>query len=118
MVEEIANVPMMTLGAAARTLPDKPSPATLWRWARCGVRSRDGQRHCLRVSRQGSKMFVTAAALQEFFGSVSAADDVYFQARREQAEAAAKAMSPPPRSEARRAKAIAQAKANLAAQGA
>jgi hypothetical protein len=107
----------LTLGKAARTLPGNPSPCSLWRWGRVGIKDRTGRRHFLELIRQGGKVFVTATALADFFARVSAADQSYFAARAERAEADAKVLSPAPRSEARRAKAIARAKRELAARG-
>jgi hypothetical protein len=58
----------LPLAEAARLLPKRPNPATLWRWRTKGVR---GVR--LRTSMIGGRRYVTRAALREFNEAVTAA---------------------------------------------
>src|ERR1700722_12718296 len=58
----------LTLAEAARLLPKRPNPATLWRWRTKGVR---GVR--LKTSMIGGRRYVTRAALQRFIDAVTAA---------------------------------------------
>ena len=58
----------LTLAEAARLLPKRPNPATLWRWRTRGVR---GVR--LKTSLIGGRRYVTRAALQQFIEAVTAA---------------------------------------------
>jgi Protein of unknown function (DUF1580) len=58
----------ITLAEAARLLPKRPNPATLWRWRTKGVR---GVR--LKTSMIGGRRYVTRAALQQFIEAVTAA---------------------------------------------
>src|ERR1700693_2274636 len=63
----------LTLAEAARLLPKRPNPATLWRWRTRGVR---GVR--LKTSLIGGRRSVTRAALQQFIkpDTAAAADKV------------------------------------------
>jgi hypothetical protein len=58
----------LPLAEAARLLPKRPNPATLWRWRTKGVR---GVR--LKTSMIGGRRYVTRAALREFNEAVTAA---------------------------------------------
>lgn len=51
----------LTLPQAARELPGKPNPSTLWRWT---VRGIGGQK--LETIKIGSKVFTTRQALSRF----------------------------------------------------
>jgi hypothetical protein len=58
----------ITLAEAARSLPNKPSPTTLWRWHAKGVA---GVR--LQTWRIGKQRVTTAEAVAEFIAAVTAA---------------------------------------------
>jgi hypothetical protein len=58
----------LPLAEAARLLPKRPNPATLWRWRTKGVR---GVR--LVTSMIGGRRYVTPTALREFNDAVTAA---------------------------------------------
>lgn len=71
----------LRLSQAARIVPGKPHPTCLWRWARHGVLARTGERVRLRHIRIGSRVFTSAAWLDEFFSALAAADAAYFDAK-------------------------------------
>jgi hypothetical protein len=58
----------LPLAEAARLLPKRPNPATLWRWRKKGVR---GVR--LQTVLIGGRRYVTRNALQQFIEAVTAA---------------------------------------------
>lgn len=61
MAIQIDAPDLMTLPEAARTLPGKVAPATIWRWATCG---RNG--HRLPTLRLGRCRYTSKSALQRF----------------------------------------------------
>lgn len=64
----------LTLAEAARLTPRRPTAGTLWRWARRGVRARDGRSIRLRHVRVGGRVYTTEQWLHEFFAELAAAD--------------------------------------------
>jgi Protein of unknown function (DUF1580) len=64
----LLDEPPLSLAEAARLLPKRPNPATLWRWRKKGVR---GVR--LQTILIGGRRYVTRAALQQFIEAVTAA---------------------------------------------
>ena len=64
----------LTLTEAARVVPGRPHASTLWRWARRGIRARNGQRIRLRHQRLGARVYVTRDWLDQFATEVAAAD--------------------------------------------
>lgn len=84
----------ITLSEAAKRLPGKPDPSTLFRWSRSGVLAADGQRVRLPLLRVGRRLFVAPAELDIFVERLTAADDTQYRPRAskraaERAEAAA-----------------------------
>ncbi|MBL8879292.1 MAG: DUF1580 domain-containing protein [Phycisphaerales bacterium] len=77
----------ITLTAAAKVAPGRPSTNCLWRWCRRGVKARDGQRVRLQHLRIGGKIFTTLRWLEDFGRLLAEADTKYFDL----CEAAAKA---------------------------
>ena len=63
-LDEILDEPL-TLSEAARLLPGKPHPSTLWRWRRKGVRGVK-----LRTLSVGGRPWVTRAAIADFLSAV------------------------------------------------
>jgi hypothetical protein len=61
-----AESELLTLPEAARSLPGKPHPCTLWRWRSKGIR---GVR--LRSTVIGGRCYVTRQALAEFVAALS-----------------------------------------------
>jgi hypothetical protein len=59
----------LTLAQAARLLPTKPAPSTLWRWARKGVRGVH-----LEYRRLGGKIVVTEQAIRRFMDALTQRD--------------------------------------------
>lgn len=68
----------LTLTEAARTLPNNPHPASVWRWCRKGVASRCGRRVKLNHIRLGGKLYVTDEDLQRFGQELAEADAEHF----------------------------------------
>jgi hypothetical protein len=58
----------LTLADAARLLPKRPNPATLWRWRTKGVRGVK-----LETVLIGGRRYVSRAALRQFIDAVTAA---------------------------------------------
>ena len=65
---------LLTLAAAAKLLPDPPHPSALWRWARRGLRARDGSLIRLEHFRIGGRIYTTEAALEAFGRALAEAD--------------------------------------------
>jgi len=65
---------LLTLSQAAQTLPHRPHPSALWRWARRGLRTRHGNVVRLRHVRIGKRIFVTREDLEAFGRAVAEAD--------------------------------------------
>lgn len=59
---------LMSLSEAARTLPHRPTPSTLWRWCRKGIKGIH-----LEYLRLGGRIFVEPEALRRFGLAVAAA---------------------------------------------
>jgi len=68
----------LTIAEAARSLPNKPAPSTVWRWCRRGVKARSGQRVYLDHVRLGGKIFVRTGDLDAFGAALAAADREHF----------------------------------------
>ena len=61
----------LTFSAAARSLPGRPHPSTIWRWHRVGVR---GIR--LEAVRLGGRYITSQEALDRFAARLSESDDI------------------------------------------
>ncbi|MFG0331700.1 MAG: DUF1580 domain-containing protein [Phycisphaerales bacterium] len=68
----------ISLAQAARLCPNRPSPSTIWRWARRGLKARNGRRIRLHHIRCGGRVYTTSEALDEFFQALAAADCDHF----------------------------------------
>ena len=66
------------LTEAAKICPGRPHPSAVWRWCRRGIKSRSGNRVCLRHIRAGGKIYVKRDWLDEFFTAVADADAEHF----------------------------------------
>lgn len=64
----------LTLAEAAKLTPRQPAVGTLWRWARRGVRARDGRSIHLHHVRVGGRVYTTEQWLHEFFAELATAD--------------------------------------------
>lgn len=98
----------ITLAQATRLAPGRPHPSTLWRWARRGVRARNGEQVHLEHGRFGRTIFTTAEALNRFADRLTRADSKHFEA-----EQGRPAVTNPTRRDRQRA--IRQAQADCAA---
>jgi len=58
---------LIPLGKAARLLPFKPNPTTLWRWRTRGVRG-----HKLETVNIGGRVYTSLDALNEFVAAINA----------------------------------------------
>lgn len=72
----------LSLVDAANLLPHRPHPTALWRWARRGLRARDGRLIRLAHVRLGGRVYVTREAIEEFGRRLAEADMVAFDANR------------------------------------
>lgn len=61
---------LISFAAAARLLPNKPSPCTMWRWHTQGVRGVKLQTWCI-----GNRRYTTREALEQFISATTAAAD-------------------------------------------
>jgi Protein of unknown function (DUF1580) len=68
----------ITMTEAAKCSPGRPHISTIWRWARKGVKARNGSRINLEHIRAGGRLFTTEASLERFFKAVAEADQGYF----------------------------------------
>lgn len=98
----------LDLKAAAKLVPNKPSPTAVWRWCRKGILARNGDRIYLEHCRYGRRLFTTKAALEAFAKATADADSEQFA----QASSANPVLIKP-RREDRRAADIAAAKDRL-----
>ena len=77
-----ADDPWLTRQEAVHHCPGAPEaapdPATIWRWARHGVRARNGERVYLRTLRRGGRMYLRSSWLDCFFERLRAADMDHF----------------------------------------
>lgn len=64
----------LTLAQAAQQTPGRPSASALWRWARKGVRARNGERVFLEHVRFGRQIRVTMKAVRRFGRNLAEAD--------------------------------------------
>ena len=71
---------LISLTEASKIVPRRPTVSTLWRWARKGLRARDGQLIRLEHRRIGARVYTTASWLSDFFARCTAADQAYFAA--------------------------------------
>jgi hypothetical protein len=66
--------------AAAKVLPNRPHPATIWRWARKGVVVRGGAKRIhLQHVRAGGRVLTTREWLETFMRELAEADMEHFQ---------------------------------------
>lgn len=68
----------LTLSECARLSPGRPHSGTVWRWARKGVKARDGTRIRLRHIRAGKALYVHPQWLERFFEELAEADARHF----------------------------------------
>jgi len=68
--QESATEKWLTLAQAARLLPTRPAPSTLWRWARKGVRGVH-----LEYRRLGGKIVVTEQGIRHFMDELTKRDN-------------------------------------------
>ena len=99
----------ISLTEAAKRSPGRPHVASVWRWARRGVKTRGGERITLGHIRAGGKIFTTEQNLNDFFERVAEADAAHFAPKR-QAPA-------PPTTDRKRQRSIELAEAELAEAG-
>ena len=98
----------LDLTQAARRTPGRPSPSTIWRWCRKGIKSRSGEQIRLDHVRAGSRIFIRPDAIDDFFRRVAEADAPHFDLDTEPVAVTK------PRSSKRRHKSISDAKKVLA----
>ena len=70
---------LLTLSQAAQRAPGRPSSNCCWRWCRCGVLSRGGERVYLRHVRVGGRVYTSKQWLDEFGQTLAEADAKYFR---------------------------------------
>lgn len=104
-----------TAARAPRIGKRRVSGNAVWRWARCGVKSRSGAWVRLEHVRIGGRVMIPIGALDRFFAAVAEADRKHFDAV--SANIVAPTPKPRPPSAARRDKEIAAAEARLTAAG-
>ena len=68
----------ITLGQATRLVEGHPSPSSLWRWCRRGVKARNGERIRMRHVRVGGKLYTQASWVDEFTKRLAEADIKHF----------------------------------------
>ncbi len=68
----------VTLAAAARLSPGRPSANAVWRWCRKGIKSRSGIRIWLDHVRIGGRIFTTADAVRRFGEELARSDCAHF----------------------------------------
>ena len=111
----VAAENFLTLGAASSVIEKmtgrRPSPVSIWRWARQGLKARNGERVKLGHVRVGGRLFIDGASLQPFFRALAEADQTYFDAKVAHAEQKCDSAPTAPRSRTDKAKADAVAKA-------
>jgi hypothetical protein len=108
----------LSLSEAAKALPrglngKKHSTNKLWRWARRGVKARDGRRIFLEHIRLGGSILVPKGAIEAFGKELMEADRQHFDGREEKAEQFAKSRGPKPPSSKDRVHAVRQAEESL-----
>src|SRR5688500_12408869 len=94
---------------AAKLIPTNPSPVSVWRWMRRGVKSRGGGTVHLRHVRYGGRLFTTEADVAAFAEALAQADAEHFQP----AEISKAEKRPPQRSGTGRDQEIASARSRL-----
>jgi len=70
----------LSMSQAAKQVPGRVTPSSVWRWCRKGVKARNGQTVKLQHERVGGRVYTKAVWMQEFFASTAAADAEYFDA--------------------------------------
>lgn len=76
----MAETAYIDLTEAAKRCPGRPHTGSVWRWARKGIKARDGQTIRLAHVRCGGKIYIRPADLDAFFTEVAAADAGHFSA--------------------------------------
>jgi hypothetical protein len=81
---QIASEKVVSLGRAARHFPrrrrgKRPHTATLYRWAKSGVRADDGDAVVLETIRVGRTLCTSVEAIQRFCERVSTTNTSYLQ---------------------------------------
>lgn len=69
---------LLSLTQAAELLPNRPSPASLWRWARRGLIAADGSRIRLAHRRLGARIYIAPEDLDRFARELASADMRHF----------------------------------------
>lgn len=72
---------LLSCAAAARLLPNKPSPSAIWRKMREGQRARNGEVIRLSHVRHGRQLFTTENDLSDFSRRLAEADVEFFAKR-------------------------------------
>ena len=76
---------LLTLGEAAKLLPNRPHASALWRWCRRGLKSRGGRVVRLAHLRIGGRLYVRREDLEAFGRKLAEADVEGFDRERESA---------------------------------
>lgn len=71
---------LLSLVEAAQLLPNRPSPASVWRWARRGLIAADGSRIRLAHRRLGARIYIAPEDLDRFARELASADLRHFRA--------------------------------------
>ena len=71
----------ITLTIAAKMSPGRPHATAVWRWARKGIKARNGERVRLEHVRIGGRIFTKEIWLMDFFSAVKSADQKHFDER-------------------------------------
>lgn len=108
----------LSLKEAAKAFPSiegrHPHVSAVWRMARKGLLSRNGQRIRLDHCRVGRRVCIPLGAVERFLAELTTADTAHFDAPTQRPTSAA---IPPPASTALRRKQIAAAESACAARG-
>lgn len=73
---------------AAALAPGNPAKETVWRWARHGVKARDGRRIHLDHVVVGTRIFITDGAIDRFIEALTTANTDHFEQKAEANSAA------------------------------
>lgn len=71
----------LTLSAAAKLAPGRPSTNCMWRWCRRGVLARTGERLHLQHIRAGGRVMIRQEWIEEFCTKLAHADAAHFAAK-------------------------------------
>ena len=74
----LKNETKITLSQAAKLCPGRPHACSLWRWARQGIKARNGEHVRLEHIRCGGKIFTSPEALERMFAAIAERDVQHF----------------------------------------